>query len=97
MLHAQKIQRLSALSHMIEKTFQMDDLLHLMGPVDFQYLFYLRVFASLLPRTIHSPLFSEFTFAFKPGRGTAGLRLDTLLSDMCIHARGDTPQWCHSF
>lgn len=34
---------------MIEKSFQMDDLLYLMGPEDFQYLFYLRVFASFYP------------------------------------------------
>lgn len=66
---------------MIEKSFQMDDLLHLMGPEDFQYLFYLRVFASLLPRTIHFLFFSEFMFTFKPSRGMVGLRLDTLLSD----------------
>lgn len=86
---------LSVLSHVIEKTFQMDDLLYLWGPEDCQYLFYLCVYASVVPRTIHSLLFSESMFNFKPSMGMAGLRLDTLLSD--THTHNNTLQWCCSF
>lgn len=86
MLHTRKFREyLSALSHMIEKAFQMDDPLHLSGLEYCQYLLYLHVFASLVPRTIHSLLFSELMFNFKPSTGMAGLRLDTLLSDTHTH------------
>lgn len=55
MLHAQKIEMsLNALSHMIEKTFHVNDALHLRSSEDCQYLFYLHVCISLVPRTAHT-------------------------------------------
>lgn len=68
---------LTALSHMIEKTFQVDDSLHLRSSEDCQYLFHLYVCVSLVLRTAHSLLFSKLMFNFKPSMSIAGLRLDT--------------------
>lgn len=55
----------SLLSCMTEKTFQVDGLLHLRDPQDWQYLFYCLVYALLAPGTIHSFLFNKFMLNFK--------------------------------